>query len=155
MLKKVGIVVGSVLISLAAGGIGSLATVSNIPTWYEPLNKPPLLPPNSVFGSVWTLLYILMGAALAAVILKKANKKQSAYLWFGVQLALNTLWSIVFFGLHQPWFAVVIILALLAAISMTALRFHRIIPLTLWAFIPYLAWVCFATYLNIGVAVLN
>lgn len=155
MIKNVAIYMGSILVSLAAGAIGSLATVPNIPTWYEYLTKPPLLPPNEVFGPVWTLLYILMGVALALLITHKGDGKRRAYIWFGVQLALNTLWSVVFFGLHVPWVAGAIIVALFGSIVMTMLAFRRFIPATVWLFAPYLAWVSFATYLNLGVAVLN
>ena len=155
MVRKVAIYIGSILISFAAGAIGSLATVPNIPSWYQHLDKPPLLPPNEIFGPVWTVLYLLMGVALGLLITHTATGKKSAYIWFGVQLALNTLWSVVFFGLHLPWVATVIILALLAAIVITALNFRKFVPATTWLFIPYLAWVGFATYLNVGVALLN
>ena len=155
MLKKIAIYLGSILLSLAAGAIGSLATVPNIPSWYAGLDKPPLLPPNEIFGPVWTVLYVLMGIALALLITHKASGKKPAYLGFGMQLVLNTLWSVVFFGLHLPWLGVVIILALLGAIVMTALSFRRFVPATIWLFVPYVAWVCFATYLNLGVAILN
>ena len=104
---------------------------------------------------MWTVLYILMGVALALFIMHKSADKKPAYLWFGTQLALNTLWSIVFFGLHLPWVAVGIIFALIGAIIMTMLTFRRFVPATTWLFAPYLAWVCFATYLNLGVAILN
>ena len=155
MLRKVIVFAGSILLSLAAGGIGSLATIPNIPSWYADLNKPPFLPPNEIFGPMWTLLYILMGVALGLVILHKAKDKKTAYAWFGVQLALNTLWSVVFFGLHLPWSAVAIIAMLIFSIVMTIRHFQRLVPATLWLLLPYLAWVCFATYLNTGVAVLN
>lgn len=155
MLKKISVFVFSIIISLVAGGIGSIATIPNIPSWYAQLDKPPLLPPNELFGPVWTLLYILMGVSLALIILHKASDKTHAYVWFGVQLALNTLWSIVFFGLHQPWIAAVIIIALIASIIMTMKKFRAFAPAAFWLLVPYLAWVCFATYLNIGVAVLN
>jgi translocator protein len=155
MLKKIAIFASSILLSLTAGGIGSLATIPNIPSWYAGLNKPPFLPPNEIFGPMWTFLYILIGIALALVVLHKAKDKKSAYTWFGVQLVLNTLWSVVFFGLHQPWLAVVIIVALIISIVMTIRHFRRLVPATLWLLIPYLAWVCFATYLNTGVAILN
>lgn len=155
MLKKIAVFTGSIILSLAAGGIGSLATIPNIPSWYAGLDKPPLLPPNEVFGPMWTFLYILIGIALALVIIRKASDKKQAYIWFSVQLALNTLWSVVFFGLHQPWIAAVIIVALIGSIIMTALKFRKIAPMTFWMLAPYLAWVCFATYLNIGVAILN
>ncbi len=158
MVKKIAIYVGSILVSLAAGAIGSLATVPNIPSWYEHLVKPPLLPPNEIFGPVWIMLYILMGIALALLIVHddvQQNKKISAYAWFGAQLTLNTLWSITFFGLHLPETAVVVILALIGAIVMTMITFRRFVPATILLFAPYLAWVCFATYLNLGVAILN
>lgn len=156
MVKKILVFIGAILSSLAAGGIGSLATVPNIPTWYEHLDKPALIPPNDVFGPVWTVLYVLMGIALALVILDKTSEsKKQAYVWFGVQLALNTFWSIVFFGLHQPVLAFIVIIALIASIIMTMRVFHKIRPLTMWLLVPYLAWVCFATYLNVGVALLN
>lgn len=155
MSKKISIFAFSIFVSLIAGGIGSIATIPNIPSWYAQLDKPPLLPPNELFGPVWTLLYILMGVSLALIILHKASNKKQAYTWFGVQLALNTLWSIVFFGLHQQWIAAVIIIALIASIIMTMKKFRALAPAAFWLLVPYLTWVCFATYLNIGVAVLN
>ncbi len=156
MVKKIIVFIGSILVSFAAGAVGSLATVPNIPSWYAGLGKPPLLPPNWVFGPVWTLLYLLMGIALALVILHKSKQsKNHAYVWFGTQLVLNTLWSIVFFGLHQPWLGAGIIIALIASIVMMINSFRRLVPATLWLLLPYLAWVCFATYLNMGVALLN
>lgn len=155
MIRKVAVCISSILLSFAAGGIGSLATIPNIPSWYAGLDKPPLLPPNWVFGPVWTLLYILMGIALALVILRTTDHKKQAYAWFGVQLALNTLWSVVFFGLHLPWLSAIIIIALIGSIGMTILKFRKIAPVTSWLLAPYLLWVCFATYLTVGVALLN
>lgn len=156
MVKKVLIVIGSVLGSLAAGAIGSLATTPNIPTWYAGLDKPPLIPPNEVFGPVWSLLYVLMGIALALVILKQTDQsKKLAYTWFGIQLVLNTVWSLVFFGAQVPWAGVIIILLLIGSIVMTARAFYDIRKLSAWLLLPYLLWVSFATYLTIGVAVLN
>lgn len=156
MLKKVLVFAGSIIASLAAGGIGSLATVPNIPTWYEHLDKPALIPPNGVFGPTWSVLYVVMGITLALVILQETNaSKKPAYTWYAVQLVLNTLWSVVFFGLHQPWLAFGIIIALIASIIMTMREFHKLRPLAMWLLVPYLAWVAFASYLNIGVAILN
>lgn len=154
-MKTIIIYIASILVSFAAGAVGSLATIPNIPTWYEHLTKPPLLPPNWVFGPVWTLLYLLMGIALALLITNRSSNKTVAYLWFGAQLILNTAWSIVFFGLHLPWLAAVIIIALIGAIIITMIKFRHFVPITVWFFAPYLAWVCFATYLNLGVALLN
>ncbi len=150
--------VGSVLLSLAAGGLGAIATTPNIPTWYADLDKPPFLPPNEIFGPVWTVLYVLMGIALFLVLIHKPTKtqlKQRAYIAFGAQLVLNTLWSIVFFGLHLPWLGALVILMLLSAIVWTISEFRVFSKTAAALLIPYIAWVCFATYLTIGIAVLN
>lgn len=156
MLQKIAIVAGSIAASLAAGVLGSLATMPNIPTWYAALEKPLLNPPNWVFGPVWTTLYVLMGIALALVILQKtAPSKRPAYVWFGVQLALNILWSVTFFGLQQPWLGLMVITALLMSIIFTMRVFYTVKPLATWLLVPYLAWVSFASYLNVGIALLN
>lgn len=76
MSKKISIFAFSIFVSLIAGGIGSIATIPNIPSWYAQLDKPPLLPPNELFGPVWTALYILIGIALGLIILHKANNKK-------------------------------------------------------------------------------
>ena len=148
--------IGCIGISFAAGVIGSLATVSNIPTWYAGLEKPPYLPPNEVFGPVWTVLYTRIGVALFLVVRSESSaSKSKAYLWFGVQLVLNTLWSLAFFGLHQPWLAFVIIIALLGVIALTFRQFHAHTRSGAYLLAPYFLWCCFAAYLNLGVAVLN
>ncbi len=146
----------SIAISFAAGGIGSLATVPNIPTWYTTLEKPFFNPPNWVFGPVWTFLYILMGVSLYLVWTSKSKaSKQTAYRFFGVQLVLNALWSIVFFGLHQPWAAVVVIAGLLVILIFMMKVFATYSKMAAWLLVPYIAWVCFASALNVGVALLN
>ena len=146
----------SIAAPFTAGAIGSLATAPNIPTWYAALEKPALNPPNWIFGPVWTVLYILMGIALALVILESTKKsKKKACLWFGIQLTLNLLWSLVFFGLQSPWLGVVVIVALITGIVLTIREFYRFNKYSAWLLVPYLAWVCFATYLTIGVALLN
>lgn len=156
MGRKVIIFIAAIIGSYASGVIGSLATIPNIPTWYAALEKPLLNPPNWVFGPVWSVLYVLMGVALALVILAKTKRsKNNAYTWFGVQLALNTVWSLVFFGLHSPWLGVVVIAALIVSIIMTIRAFYPIKKAAAWLLLPYLAWVSFATYLTISIAVLN
>ena len=156
MLKKTVVFVLSIALSFAGGAIGSLATIPNIPSWYTALEKPVLNPPNGVFGPVWSVLYLLMGIALALIILQTSKQpKKKAYFWFGIQLTLNTLWSLVFFGFHSPWLGVVVIVALIASIVMTIREFYNINKYPAWLLIPYLAWVCFATYLTISIALLN
>jgi benzodiazapine receptor len=140
----------------AAGAIGSLATISNIPTWYAALNKPSFSPPNWLFGPVWTTLYILMGISLYVVwTASYKDSKQAAYVAFAVQLVLNTVWSLVFFGLHLPWGGVVVIAALLVAILATVKLFWPISRLASYLLIPYILWVAFAAVLNVSVAYLN
>lgn len=146
----------SEVVSLAAGGIGSLATVSNIPTWYAALEKPFFNPPNWVFGPVWTILYLLMGYSLYLIwTAPYAGSKKWAYVTFGIQLVLNTMWSLVFFGLHAPWSGVIIIVLLLASIAATIKLFWPISKTAAYLLLPYVAWVTFATCLNTAVAWLN
>jgi benzodiazapine receptor len=147
--------IGCIGASFLAGAIGSVVTVQSIPTWYAGLAKPPFLPPNEVFGPVWTVLYLLMGVSLYLVVRASAAEKRAAYVWFGVQLVLNTLWSLTFFGLQLPWLGVAVIVALLIAIAVTIRSFYSISRLASYLLVPYLLWTCFATYLNLGVALLN
>ncbi|HET6746905.1 MAG TPA: TspO/MBR family protein [Candidatus Saccharimonadales bacterium] len=156
MLKKVTVFILSIGLSFAAGAIGSLATIPNIPSWYANLEKPAFNPPNWIFGPVWSVLYVLMGIALALIILQAVKRpKQTAYFWFGLQLVLNTVWSLVFFGLHSPWLGIAVIIALIISIVMTILEFNKIKKAAAWLLSPYLAWVCFATYLTTAIALLN
>jgi len=137
-----------------AGIIGSVFTISSIPTWYATLNKPFFNPPNWVFGPVWILLYFLMGISLYLVWeSKKENKK--ALRIFGIQLALNTLWSIVFFGFHSPIGALIVIFALLMSIAVTILEFMKISKKVGYLLIPYILWTSFATLLNFAIFLLN
>jgi translocator protein len=155
-MYKLIVFVVSILGSFSAGAIGSLAAIPNIPTWYATLNKPPLNPPNWVFGPVWSVLYVLIGAALALVILAVTERpKKRSYFWFSLQFTLNAAWSLVFFGLHLPWLGVAVIITLIISIVMTMREFYRINRLAVWLFAPYLAWVCFASYLTVGIALLN
>lgn len=148
--------ISSLAITFTAGAIGSIATISNIPTWYAELTKPWFNPPNWVFGPVWTILYLLMAAALYLVWTSGIQKsKRRAYWYFGSQLVLNALWSIVFFGLHAPWAAVAVIFMLLVAIIMTIYEFSKFSSTAGALLFPYVAWVLFASFLNISVATLN
>lgn len=146
----------SVGASLLAGAIGNLATNPNIPNWYAHLDKPSFNPPNWVFGPVWTLLYILMGIGLYLVWTSPGSKaKPAPYVWFGFQLMLNVLWSVVFFGWHMTGLAVVVILALLASIAITARLFWPVSRTAAYLLVPYMGWVLFAAVLNISIARLN
>lgn len=153
MKINLGRLIGCVVCTELIGNIGSLATFSQITTWYAALNKPGFNPPNGIFGPVWTLLYALMGVALSLVLAEKDNKK--AVILFAIQLALNVLWSFVFFGWHQPGWAFVEIVILWIAILATIIEFHKISKAAAWLMVPYLAWVTFASVLTFAVWQLN
>ncbi len=141
----------------SAGIVGSLATFSAIPTWYATLVKPTFAPPNWLFGPVWTLLYAMMGIALYLVWqkgLEKPDVKKGMAL-FGVQLVLNVLWSLLFFGLHNPALALLDIVLLAAMIAATAAQFKKVSTAAALLLVPYLAWVVFAAALNFGIWQLN
>jgi benzodiazapine receptor len=139
------------------GNIGSLATFSQITTWYAALEKPAFNPPNGIFGPVWTILFGLMGISLYLVWSSGANKKQisQVLIMFGIQLALNVLWSFVFFGWHQPGWAFLEIIILWLAILATLFLFYKISKTAAWLLVPYLAWVTFASVLTFAVWRLN
>jgi tryptophan-rich sensory protein len=147
----------SVVGCLLAGMIGSVFTYPQIAGWYDTLNKPFFTPPNWLFGPAWTTLYILMGISLYVVWSKTARpgEKDGAMQVFMVQLALNVLWSIIFFGFMSPVFAFVEILALWASIAATMILFRRISRKAAWLLVPYICWVTFAAALNMAVWLIN
>jgi translocator protein len=146
----------SFLLPFLAGAIGSLATYPAIPTWYASLIKPSWNPPNFLFGPVWTILYILMGVSFYLVISQKKNKMvRLAIQPYYVQLILNTLWSIVFFGFKDLYLALINIAFLWIFIVLTILDFYKVKKLAAYLMIPYLLWVSFAAFLNLTVYLLN
>ena len=147
----------AIIICELAGIIGSLFTIKAIPTWYTTLAKPALNPPSSVFAPVWTILYTLMGTA-AFLIYNKGiglSAVKIALGVFAIQLALNTSWSIVFFGLESPKWAFINIVAMWIAIVATIVLFYKLSKPAAYLLIPYLLWVTFAAYLNYSIWVLN
>lgn len=156
--KTILTLVGFIFVCLAAGGIGGVATAENVRGWYLTIEKPTWNPPGWVFGPVWTSLYLMM--AVAAWLVWKdqqasATVKKTALTLFGLQLALNALWSFVFFEWHQLGWALVEILILWAAIVATLIAFFRIRKAAGWLLVPYLAWVSFASFLNYTIWALN
>ncbi len=146
----------SIIICEAAGFIGSFFTAPSIGTWYSQLNKPAFNPPDWIFFPVWTILYLLMGISLYLILEKPLNNESKLAIGiFGIQLALNILWTIIFFGLHQPSAAFIEIIILLASILLTILAFYRLSKPAAYLLIPYLFWVCFAAVLNYYIMVLN
>lgn len=137
-------------VPLAVGGLAGYATSSGVATWYPTLVKPWFNPPAWVFGPVWTLLYLMMGAAAFLVWRRglDADGVRIALAAFAVQLVLNGLWSLLFFGLRSPGPAFVDIFALWLAIGGTTVLFWRVVPAAGLLLLPYWAWVSFAAVLN-------
>ena len=156
-LKKVGQVLLAILVCQSAGIIGSVFTVSSIPTWYANLNKASFNPPNWVFGPVWLTLYTLMGIAAFLIWDKrKSNKKVNfALKIFIIQLVVNSLWSIIFFGWHQVLLALITIIVMWLLILFTIIKFWPISKTAGILLVPYLLWVTIATSLNYFVLILN
>jgi tryptophan-rich sensory protein len=124
--------------------------------WYAELNKPAWTPPGAVFGPVWTMLYTLMGVSAWLVWRRDGFRgARLALIVFIIQLALNGLWSVLFFGAQSPALAFADIVVLLIAVSTTMILFRRHRPLAGGLLAPYLAWVAFATALNLQLWRLN
>jgi benzodiazapine receptor len=139
----------SLAIPLTLGAIAGFFTTQAIPTWYATLNQPSFNPPNSVFGPVWTTLYILMGISLYMVWrLTPGKERNRALLLFGVQMALNFSWSFLFFYFHEMGFALVDIIVLWISIAAMIVLFYKLKPIAAYLNIPYILWVSFATALN-------
>lgn len=147
-----------VLTCLAVGYFSSLVTRDNIPTWYATLKKPFFNPPNWVFAPVWTILYIMMGIAAGRVWNKvdsdQQNVKKGMY-FFIIQLALNALWSYLFFGMHNLFLSIIEIILLWLMIYETYSQFKKVDRHASKLLIPYLVWVSYATILTASVWYLN
>lgn len=146
----------SIAVCLSAGFVGSAFTASAIPAWYATLAKPSFSPPDWIFAPVWTALFTLMGVS-AYLVWKEAARRnvRSALYAFGAQLALNVLWSFIFFGLRSPVYAFAEIIALWAAIALTIGEFSKVSRTAGLLLVPYIAWVSFAAFLNFAVWQLN
>lgn len=147
----------AIVVSELAGIIGSFFVTPSIAGWYSTLAKPALNPPNWVFGPVWTTLFALMGIA-AFLVWKKGLNRKDVRIALGIfigQLVLNSLWSIIFFGLHSPLGAFIEIIFLWLAILVTIIAFTKISKPAAWFLVPYILWVSFASYLNYMIWMLN
>ena len=143
----------SIGVCLLVGFIAGMFTSTSIDTWYSTLTKPSFNPPNWVFGPAWTILYIMMGIALYLV--WNASNNRIAVTFFVIQLALNFLWSFLFFALENPLIAFIEILLLLGMIILTAVQFYPVSRTAAFLLIPYILWVIFASVLNFRIYWLN
>lgn len=147
----------SVSLPLAIGGLSGLATARGVRDWYPTLAKPVFNPPAWVFGPVWTLLYVMMGVAAFLVWQRgwSTDGVKIALVFFVFQLALNGLWSVLFFGMQAPGLALMEIILLWLTIAVTSVLFWRVTPPAGLILLPYWAWVSFATVLNGSIWMLN
>lgn len=153
---RFGALVGFLVVTFAAAAIGSVATFKNVKTWYPEIAKPDWTPPSAIFAPVWTMLYIAMAVAAWRVWRKQTGPAATGVLrLYGAQLALNALWSVLFFGLRRPDLALVDIVGLWLLLVLALFRFWRADRIAggLWA--PYVAWVTYASALNAAIWWLN
>ena len=139
-------------------GIASsrIAPTGDANPWFQALVKPAIMPPNWAFGVAWTILYIMLGVALAMIVnARGAPLRRPALIAFAVQFALNLVWSPLFFGAHQILPAFFVIVAMFLAAAVTTRLFSRIRPVAALLMLPYLAWLAFASLLNYQYHVLN
>lgn len=156
MKSKTKSLIISIAIPLAVGGLSALLTKDSM-IMFDYVRKPPLSPPGWIFPVVWTILYILMG--LASYFVYNLNKPKlqinSALLFYGIQLFFNFFWSIFFFNMEKYLFSFIWLIAMWLLIIITAAKFWNIDKRSGLLMLPYIIWVTFAAYLNLGIYLLN
>ncbi len=157
MWKKIKPYIISVAIALGVGALSALFTRNNMDI-YDRIKTPPLAPPGILFPIVWTVLYTLMGISSAIIYTKGKNENIPVYdalKIYGIQLAVNFFWSIIFFNAEAFLFAFIWIILLWVLIIKMIKSFYEIDKLAAYLQIPYLLWVTFAAYLNLAIYLLN
>lgn len=157
-MNKISRILTVVVTCLVVGYFSGIVTKSSIEIWYPTLVKPSFNPPNWIFAPVWSMLYVMMGVAAGLVWNRIDFEKEivkKALVFFAIQLALNALWSYLFFGLKNPMLAGVEIILLWLMIYETYAKFGKINTIASYLFIPYLLWVSFAMVLNGSIWWLN
>lgn len=152
-IKNTSALIIAILIPLAVGSLSSLLS-GNMDT-YAMMNRPSISPPAIVFPIVWTILYILMGISSYLIYQSENENKEKALRIYALQLFFNFLWSIIFFGFSQYFFAFIWLLALIVILIIMIYEFYKISPLAAYLQIPYLLWCIFAAYLNYMIYQLN
>ena len=142
------------IITYSASFIGGMATISFKEPWYSQLVKSNYNPPDWIFAPVWTILYLMMTIAIWLFWHSKNRDRNTIYIYF-IHIIFNTTWSIIFFGLHKIFFAMIVLLLLICLIIILILRFKRVNMLSFYLMIPYLLWCCYALVLNFSLFLLN
>ena len=142
------------IITFSAPFIGSLVTINFKDPWYSQLVKSDFNPPDWIFAPVWTTLYLMMTVAVWFFWHSKSRDMNTIYIYF-IHIIFNTTWSIVFFGLHQIFLALVVLVILIGLIITLVIRYKRVNFVSYYLMIPYLLWCCYALFLNINLLILN
>ena len=141
-------------ITFSASFVGRLATISSKEPWYSQLIKSNYNPPDWIFPPIWLTLYLMMTIAIWLFWHSKKRDMNTIYIYF-IHILFNTTWSIVFFGLHQIFLALVALIVLIFLIIILIQRFKRVNLLSYYLMIPYLLWTVYAIFLNFNLMVLN
>ena len=142
------------VITFSASFIGGLASINLKEPWYSQLVKSNYNPPDWIFAPVWTTLYLMMTLAIWFFWHTKNRDINTVYIYL-IHIVFNTTWSIVFFGLHQIFLALVILMILILLIIILIIRFKRVNFVSYYLMIPYLLWCCYALFLNFNLLILN
>ncbi|MDB3887956.1 tryptophan-rich sensory protein [Candidatus Pelagibacter sp.] len=142
------------LVTYSASLVGGIVTINFKEPWYSLINKPSFNPPSWIFAPVWTTLYLMMTIAIWLFWHSKNKDMNTIYIYF-IHIIFNTTWSIVFFGFHQIFYALLVLLILISLILILIIRFKRVNITSFYLMIPYLLWCCFALSLNFKLVLLN
>ena len=142
------------VITFSASFIGGLVTISLKEPWYSQLEKSNYNPPDWVFAPVWTTLYLMMTLAIWFFWHSKNRDMNTVYIYF-IHIIINTTWSIIFFGYHQIFLAMIVLMILIFLIIILFIRFKRVNFVSSYLMIPYLLWCCYALFLNFNLFILN
>ncbi|MGE4213612.1 MAG: TspO/MBR family protein [Anaerotignaceae bacterium] len=153
-LKNTKALLVSLLISLGVGALSGILTKNSVNV-YGQLNLPPLSPPSWVFPVVWTILFVLMGISSYIIYTSKSQNTKGALAIYFLQLVVNFIWPLIFFGAQEYLFAFIWLIFLWLLVVLMINMFYKISPIAALLQIPYLIWLTFAAYLNLMVVILN
>lgn len=142
-----------IIITFIVGSFFSFFTMNNMDTFKE-LEKPVNVP-GILFPIVWSILYLLMSISCYIITTKDDKNKDNAIIWYGIQLIINSLWSLIFFGFSAYLFSFIWIILLLAIVIIMIAKFYKIDKMASYLNIPYVLWILFAGFLNLGIYILN
>lgn len=142
-----------IIITFIVGSFFSFFTMNNMDTFKE--LKKPINVPGVLFPVVWSILYLLMSISCYIITTKDDKNKDNAIIWYGIQLVINSLWSLIFFGFSAYLFSFIWIILLLISVIIMIVKFYKIDKTAAYLNIPYVLWILFAGFLNLGIYILN